>query len=749
MPLVVNPLIAFGFANLAMLGWLAAAAAPILIHLWMRQTHRETTWAAIRFLQAALERQARKLRLQHWLLLAVRTLLLVLLALAAAKPLLDSAVLSSGIPTHRVLLIDASLSMNATDSEGRTALQRAKAIAISLIDRARAGDSHSVVVMGADAGALVGRPTADLSAARRAVEAVAPSLGVADLASGIATSERLVRSALEISTSQRQEIFVISDLAANTWEDLAEDRATPVADAYQQAIESGAKITAIDVGSAVLPNTAVTSVSLASGLPTLAAPVEVLAEARVYGGKAVECVAELLVDGAPVQQQPIKLTPSSTTPIDFTHRFERAGPRSISVRIVESEEAIAEDNRRYLAATLRSRTKILCIAGAPEAANYLADALDPTGQGAYEPVVVSDADLRSIDLDAYACVFLSNLREVSASEAKRLREYVERGGGVAWFLGDRVSPLRYNETLAPPRSQFSRRVGPPVMLVSTAGASTTDKSEHEPQTAGALLPGWLAPSVAAPSYRIDPLDYTHPITRPFEGQERSGLLNIPVMRHLPIKVPPGNQASVAMTLENGDPLLVTGQLGRGRVAVITTAATLDSVDPATGQPWTALPAWPSFLPIVRGLVAYLANDQGQQSYLVGDLVEGYLSSELSNSVAILHPDGTEIAQIAPEESGAWRFESAKAAGVYLYGPAGETAEGAVAVNVDTRESDPATVDRGQLPEELQVLTSAEEFGTGSGETAASTPIHRWLLYGALMLALVEPAMACLFGRGSG
>ena len=94
----VLPFIAFTFVNLAMLGWLAAAAAPIVIHLWMRQTHRETAWAAVRFLKAALERQARKLRLQHWILLAMRTLLLVLVALAAAKPLLESGLLGVGTP---------------------------------------------------------------------------------------------------------------------------------------------------------------------------------------------------------------------------------------------------------------------------------------------------------------------------------------------------------------------------------------------------------------------------------------------------------------------------------------------------------------------------------------------------------------------------------------------------------------------------------------------------------------------------
>ena len=69
-----------------MLGWLAAAAAPLLIHLWSRHRFREVDWAAMQFLLAAMRKNARRLQLQQWLLLAVRTLLIVLVVLAVAEP---------------------------------------------------------------------------------------------------------------------------------------------------------------------------------------------------------------------------------------------------------------------------------------------------------------------------------------------------------------------------------------------------------------------------------------------------------------------------------------------------------------------------------------------------------------------------------------------------------------------------------------------------------------------------------------
>ena len=59
--------------------WGLAAALPILIHLWSRRRYREESWAAMTFLLAALRKNARRIQLEQWMLLAVRTLLVAAL----------------------------------------------------------------------------------------------------------------------------------------------------------------------------------------------------------------------------------------------------------------------------------------------------------------------------------------------------------------------------------------------------------------------------------------------------------------------------------------------------------------------------------------------------------------------------------------------------------------------------------------------------------------------------------------------
>ncbi|MEX0979278.1 MAG: BatA domain-containing protein, partial [Pirellulales bacterium] len=106
-------LLAFGFGNLLILGWLAAAAVPILIHLWNKRRYREVSWAAIEYLLAAMRKNSRRMRIEQLLLLAVRTLIIALLVFAVAQPYLEQAGLpfAPGQRTLKVLVIDGSYSM--------------------------------------------------------------------------------------------------------------------------------------------------------------------------------------------------------------------------------------------------------------------------------------------------------------------------------------------------------------------------------------------------------------------------------------------------------------------------------------------------------------------------------------------------------------------------------------------------------------------------------------------------------------
>jgi hypothetical protein len=163
-PFNLYPLLAFGLVNLPMLGWLAAAAAPILIHLWSRQKYREMSWAAMEYLLAAVQRQTRRLLFEQWILLAIRTLLIVLIVLAVAEPYLERTgmAFTPGGHTHRVLVIDGSYSM-AYKPTDKSRFDRAKELARQIVEESPEGDAFTLVLMSSPPRVIVGTPALEPS----------------------------------------------------------------------------------------------------------------------------------------------------------------------------------------------------------------------------------------------------------------------------------------------------------------------------------------------------------------------------------------------------------------------------------------------------------------------------------------------------------------------------------------------------------------------------------------------------------
>src|SRR5262245_13486891 len=128
--LLPTPLAALGIAG-------AVAAVPIIIHLLNRKRYVVVTWAAMRFLLAAQKKNVRRLKLEQWLLLAVRILVAVLVvaAIAAVTPWAEPLwqKLFPGGPqgplaqgrTHRILVIDGSFSMATRAADGSTRFEAA------------------------------------------------------------------------------------------------------------------------------------------------------------------------------------------------------------------------------------------------------------------------------------------------------------------------------------------------------------------------------------------------------------------------------------------------------------------------------------------------------------------------------------------------------------------------------------------------------------------------------------------------
>ena len=425
--------------------------------------------------------------------------------------------------------------------------------------------------------------------------------------------------------------------------------------------------------------------------------------------------------------KPTSICRPAQTPVSFPYRFETPGEHVAEIRL--AADSLDVDNHRYQVLRVKDHLRVLCVDGKPAggglagATDYLVLALNPDegqddSQELVKPEVVPESGLAERDLAQYDCVFLANVGQFTASEANLLESYLKQGGGLVFFLGDQVLPERYNRELSPP--------------------------------GGGVLPARIEGLAPLGQYRFDPLEYRHPLVQIFKDRESSGLLSTPVYRYFRLAPRTDLDAKVALGFTDGDPAIVEAPIHRGRSVVIATDGSLSSVDPATKTPWTTMPAWPSFVPLVQETLSLVVSGQARpQNVLVGQPLSGTLPNAAAPlPVAITEPDGhTDDLDVSVDAGGGrWSLADTRQSGIYLVRVGQQVpSEELFAVNVDTAEGDLARIDPADLPSQF---TAAAGAATDVEATASARHSHlnKDCLYLALGLLLTETLLAWRFGH---
>lgn len=187
------------------LAGLAAALVPILLHLFARREPETVVFPATRYLAETARAHHRRLTLQHWLLLLVRTLLIVALVLAAAGPTWPKSGVGPHAPTAVAIVLDNSLSSAAT-AGGTPVLDSLKAAARAILESATAADG--LWLLTADTPPRRGSE----GELRAAVDALPPAASRLDLGEAVS----LARTSLA-GDGRPGSVVVLSDLQATAF----------------------------------------------------------------------------------------------------------------------------------------------------------------------------------------------------------------------------------------------------------------------------------------------------------------------------------------------------------------------------------------------------------------------------------------------------------------------------------------------------------------------------------------------------
>jgi len=721
--------LAFGFGNLWMLAWLAAAAAPLLIHLWSRNRHRETPWAAMEFLLTVMRKHSRRIRIQHLLLLAVRTAIIALVVLAVAQPYAEQLgrPFTAGKRTHRVFVVDRSYSMDYQPQQASRLFDRAKQLVIGMVRASPQGDGFSLIDMGNPPQVVVGGPAFEPSNFIDEVTALKVSHAGADLAATLGKVEQVITQGRKSHPGLVQtQVVVLSDMSRVTWSaavDANSANAGPRSRLMQ--IAEMAPLIIIDLGLQDAANLAVTDLHAAEPLATVTQDVTLEAVVRNFSDRSyAQHPVELIVDGTRIRKTSVDLRPRQDTSCRFDYRF--LSPGSHQVELALGSDALDVDNHRWLSVLVRSRLRILCVSGRPGSTYYVARALDPlrSAQSTIQVDEVAESELVERSLSDYDCIFLCNVAQLTDQEARLLHSYLQQGGGLVFFLGDQVMADRYNSEL---------------------GGTDDDVAS--------ILPARIMEPVPEGVYHFDPREfYDHPVISVFRDREQAGLQTAPVFRYFRLKVPAKSpDVQTVLAFENGDPAIVERTVGRGRSLLVATAPSLDPNNP---NPWTTLPTWPSFLPLVQELMARSVQSGADAfNVQVGQSLGMTVPLNAAGADLVLTPPDEQPRTIrvqADGDSADWSFDEVDTSGMYTaqFGEPVSTTQH-FAVNVDTRESDLSKIDVSGLPDTLTVETDWQSTAeVPAGEITGAASLHKWFIGAAILLMLFETLLASRFNRSS-
>lgn len=357
------------FQNPALLGLLALAGLPALVHLLSRARPPVRRFSNIAFLRRIVRESSRVRRPKDRLLLALRTLAMAALAAAFAAPFLVSKSALSGADRSVVLLIDRSASMAAREGVG-TRFDKACAEAAAYLTNA-SPDFANIVWIDGEPDAAFPEAGPNIAFLRESLERAEPlpeagALGAAfDLALRQAAAAR-----------GHREIIVLSDFQASAWKDFAPDVPENVGlRTFRVATESPSNLTI----SRLVPQPAE---------PVVGQELTLLAQVRSFSPEPVR--ARLTLDaGGAVRSQEIELSPWGTAETAFTLRPAAAGQLPVTASL-DADGFPADDSRHVVVAVRDSlRLAVEPSADSPEGRVLakLASSLDwlrlaETGDGA-------------------------------------------------------------------------------------------------------------------------------------------------------------------------------------------------------------------------------------------------------------------------------------------------------------------------------------------------------------------------------
>jgi hypothetical protein len=537
------------------LGFLAAGTAlglPIAIHLLFRPRSRSVEIGTLQFLRVALRDRVRRRRIRRWVLLAMRSLGVLLMAFLFARPYWKARG-GPGGEREVVLLIDRSASM-AAGGAGASPFDKAGRQAGEILRDLPGGAIAHLAYF--DAGGIAPVLGAKMDPSAR------PGLAGTDYTKALGWARDIVVGSRRLD----RRVFLWTDLQRS-------GLVTPTGERFPP----GVPVEIMDVGRALTRNLAVEDVQ--AERTDLRAGKSVSVEARVFNAGLFpvrDVRVKLSLEGVPAIVQTVTVEGHARRLIRFEVPIRESGLYHGYVEAAAADD-LPFDDRRWLAFEARRPDRVLLVDGEPGPSVFgnetyfleMALRLGLPGQGPdgsatpyeSERLAWSGRSDSLPSLDPFRVIALCNVPDLSSADVGAVERFVSSGGNLIVFTGDLVK----------------------------AGA-------YAAMEGTGVMPGRLDGPAEDGPYHFAGWEKDHPIFAPFADPLHGDLRTLRFRRIT--RIAPDAQCRVLATAQGGSPLVVERSHGAGRCLLFAFPA-----DNAWGE-WAIHRL---YLPMVHQLAGYTTN----------------------------------------------------------------------------------------------------------------------------------------------
>lgn len=487
---------------------LAAISVPILIHLFNFRRFKRVYFTNVRFLKEVKQETRSRSRLKHLLVLLSRILAISFLVFAFAQPFLpaDDQAATTGRRVVSVF-VDNSFSMNAVNEEDRTLFEIGRQYAYEIGNAYTATDGFQLLT-----NAFEGRH-----------QRLVNQEEFIELSDEVEVGPD-VRNISEVLSRQKDLLLAENDAAKTLF--LVSDFQRSITDLELWENDTNFAVRLIPLTPTNTGNVYIDSCWFESPIRQLNKADQLKVRLVNISDRALENVPiKLLLNGTQKSLASVNLPANSTVDTALVFNANQSGIQDIEVII--TDYPVTFDDHFYLSYPIAAYSSILHISG-DTANDRIGPVFRPNEYFRYQ--IADEARLNYANLNKNDMILVSNLAKVASGLAQELSKFVENGGSLVLFPGDRLDLDSWNQFLTSLHTDTFR----PLDTAKTKVSSYNDQ---------------------------------HPIYKGvFEVQDNRANLDLPIVQqHYPLSSEVETNRENLLTLQNGESFLSQYSFGKGKV----------------------------------------------------------------------------------------------------------------------------------------------------------------------------------------